>query len=226
MISIIDVLNNPFATMGVVLGLSQLLRYVDLANPKAILGLRIAYLVSQMAMLLFWTLLRRRISIQGAGNKETVEIEVSANPLTGSPAKTTRLSATEYDLQECGKQMQQLVTGTLFMLVLHYYFNLVQPLFFQIILPWKGLLTQPLVQIHVYGFAAVDALKRPFKVPSPFSELLNEQTAEPQARIEEVKDDVVSAGNASEEPVAVGAEAAAAPATTKKSSKKKARKED
>ena len=143
--------------------------------------------------------------------------------MSGQPARKTRMSAPEYDARECAKQMQQVATGTIIMLLLHYYFGLVQPLFLQILLPWKGVVTQPLVQIHLYGFAASGPLKRPFKTPSPFAEFMNEPAAEPAA------EEATTPSN-TEDASPSGAAAAASEANreSKKTNNKKknARKED
>lgn len=196
--SFINLLNHPLATIAIVLLSAQLLRFFDLSNPKAILMIRFAYLVTQMAMLAFWTWMRGVVQ-RSKQSGETLEYEEPAKPFSPEPPRKVKITVAEYDGLEIGKQMQQTIVGTIIMLLLHYFFGLVQPLFLQLILPWKGLITNPLVLIHLLGMPARGALKRPFKQPNPLAELMGTQVAEPdstattinanaEGRIEEVKD--------------------------------------
>lgn len=165
--------------MGLVFGSIQLLRFVDMESPRTVMMLRIGYIASQMLMLLFWTYMRS--SVLGKKDLRTVEVEEPAVPFSGEAAKKKRMTITEYDTMECRKQMQQVVIGTAIMVILHLWLGLLQPLFLQMILPWKSLITQPLVQIHLMGYAAEGSLKRPFKQPNPFGDLMSDQTSEPPA---------------------------------------------
>jgi hypothetical protein len=166
--------------MAMVFGSIQLLRFVDMTNPRTINLLRMGYITSQMLMLLLWNYIRTRCK-NGKKGGDMVEVEEPAAPFSGEPAKTKKMSVLEYDTMEAGKQLQQVIIGTIIMLVLHFWFGMVQPLFLQILLPWKSIVAQPLIQIHLFGFPATGALKRPFKQPNPFAEFTQEQTAEPNA---------------------------------------------
>lgn len=171
-------LNNPLVTMAIVFGSIQMLRFVDLTSPRTIQLLRGGYILSQMLMLLLWNWLRGKAMAVKKGT-ELVEVTETAAPFSGQPAKKTKMTVAEYDSLEARKQMQQVVIGSVLMLVLHFWLGMVQALVLQIILPWKSLLTQPLVQIYIFGYPATGALKRPFKQPNPFAEFMQEQTAEP-----------------------------------------------
>ena len=181
--SLIKLLNGQVATMILVLLMIQLARLFDMTSPKTIMLLRIGYLVSQGLQLAFWCYLRMQIKARKAPG--TVQIQEPANPLTGQPARTTTVSTVDYDLGKTGEQLQQLVIGSVLLLVLHAWFGFVQPLFLQIILPWKNLLGIHLVQIYVFGWKAEGELKRPFKTPNPLEELMGGgAAAEPEEKKE------------------------------------------
>ncbi|PJF19576.1 hypothetical protein PSACC_00608 [Paramicrosporidium saccamoebae] len=185
----LSTLNSPLVTMAMVFGSIQLLRFVDMTNPRTINLLRMGYITSQMLMLLLWNYIRTRCK-SGKKNGDMVEVEEPATPFSGEPAKTRKMTVLEYDTMEAGKQLQQVIIGTVIMLVLHFWFGMVQPLFLQILLPWKSVVAQPLIQIHLFGFPATGALKRPFKQPNPFAEFTQEQTAEPDTEeTREIEDD-------------------------------------
>jgi len=176
---IMSILNSPLVTMGLVFGCIQLTRFIDMTSAKSIMALRIGYLVSQMLLLVFWTWMRSLVKRAGGkkGQPEMVEVDEASKPLSGEAPRKIHMTVAEYDSQEVGKQMQQVIIGTIFLMVLHWYFGMVHPLFLQLILPWKSVVTNPLVRIHLFGSKAEGALKRPFKQPSPFSEFMGEQTA-------------------------------------------------
>lgn len=233
MTGFLKMLESPLVSMGFLFGTIQLLRFVDMTAPRTILLIRGTYIFSQMAMLLFWYYIRVKAMEKAKKSSEMVEIEEAAAPFSGLPPRKAKLTVGEYDAQEARKQMQQIVIGSIVMLVLHVWFGMVQPLVLQVIIPWKSLLTQPLVQIHLFGFEAVGSLKRPFKQPNPLAEFMSEQTAEPTAadtdsdeskqpegRITEVKDDdeMASLSDASSK--------GTKPATIVSRKKKSARKED
>lgn len=175
---VLGLLNSPLVTMGMVFGSIQLLRYVDLSSPKNVLILRMGYIGSQMLMLLFWTWMRSVVRRTGKAESEALEYEEPPKPFSGEAPKRIKTTVADYDAVEVGKQLQQIIIGTIIMLLLHVWLGMVQPLFLQILLPWKGLVTNPLVQIHLFGFKAEGTLKRPFKQPGPFSEFMGEQAAE------------------------------------------------
>lgn len=77
------------------------------------------------------------------------------------------MSVLEYDLAEIGKQIQQNLVAMGILLAIHSYFGYAQPLFLQSILPWKTLLTMPVVRIHFWGCKAAGDLARPWKAPNP-----------------------------------------------------------
>ena len=74
----------------------------------------------------------------------------------------------EYDLAEVGKQVQQVLVSAAILVAIHSYFGYVQPLFLQSLLPWKNLLTLPLIRIRFWGCKATGDLARPWKAPNPF----------------------------------------------------------
>lgn len=219
--------------MGMVFGIIQLLRFVDLTSPRTILLLRGGYLASQMLLLLLWTYIRSLALKAGGKEKkkgasvETVEVEEAASPFSGQPARKTKMTVAEYDVLEARKQMQQVVVGTLILMALHFWFGMVQALVLQIILPWKTLLTQPLVQIYLFGFAAEGPLKRPFKQPNPLADLMAAPAADETAtetssgtpRITEIRE-------GKEEEQAEDAAIGTKDAATAKNRKKTGRKED
>lgn len=129
--------------------------------------LRIAYGVSQVLGLLFCLWLRARIN-RIADKKHYVEVEEPPKPFTNEEPKKTKMTVQDYDLAEVNKQIQQTLVSSGILMAIHSYFGYAQPLFLQAIIPWKALLTLPIVRIHFWGCKAEGDLARPFKAPNPF----------------------------------------------------------
>ena len=75
----------------------------------------------------------------------------------------------EYDLQELKKAAQQVLMGAAFTALLVLQFNVYQVLLIQPLMLLRGAFTSPIVRIHVLGYAATDANKRPFVVSNPLA---------------------------------------------------------
>lgn len=176
---VMEGMNNPFVTMAIVLGTSQILRrVVDLNNQANVNYFRAIYIVSQLLQLGVLFALRMVISRGAMGGK--VVVDVPANPLTGEKASKQTTNDRDYDLDEIWKQIKQLLMGAVFMLILHKFFGLIQPLVVQSILPWRALLCSPLFRVRVWGQKPVGSLARPFTAPpSPFGEIMKQMQEQP-----------------------------------------------
>ena len=75
----------------------------------------------------------------------------------------------EYDQQETRKAAQQLLFGAAFTTFLVFQFSFNQVLLIQAVMLVRGAFSSPVVQIHLFGRPATDALKRPFVTASPFA---------------------------------------------------------
>lgn len=161
--------------MAVLLVLVQVIRRLDLTSSFAIGMVRLAYVFSQLAGVAFLFYIRSLIMKKG---EKTEKIDVEVPPKFGelptNPPARQKISVMDYDLMECNKQIQQIVSGMAILGLLHWWLGFVQPLFIQSIIPWKNLLLTPLVRLHFWGAQVKDdeSLKRPWKVPNPFAELL------------------------------------------------------
>ncbi len=140
---------------------------MDLNDPKIVMTLRFVYGASQLLSLLFCLWLRSKVN-KIADKKHFVEVEESAKPFSSEEPKKKTMTVMEYDLVEVGKQIQQILVSAGLLMAIHSYFGYAQPLFLQSILPWKNLLTLPIVRIHLFGCAATGDLARPWKAPNPF----------------------------------------------------------
>lgn len=177
-----------------------------MTDPKIITILRISYGASQILSILVLLFLRMKINKANQKN-QFVEVEEPAKPFSDEynipqlqvnldyyfrqPTKK-KMSVLEYDLAEVGKQMQQTLVSAGILVAIHSYFGYVQPLFLQSILPWKNLLTLPVVRVHLFGAKPVDDLARPWKAPNPFGDLVDsgktEAAAEETPAVEDKKE--------------------------------------
>src|ERR1700733_8796923 len=124
-------LNNPMLTMVIVLLSSQALkRFVDLTDARTVSILRYTYLASQLLMLGALYMLRLMVTKNTTpSNKDKLTITTPPNPFASNEApRTETMTVLEYDLRELNQQLKSTLMGMVFMLMLHKYFGLVQPM--------------------------------------------------------------------------------------------------
>lgn len=223
-------LNNPMLTMVIVLlGSQALKRFFDLTDAKTVSILRYTYLASQLLMLGVLYLLRSMVARStNPSNKDKLTITSPPSPFAANEApRSETLTVLEYDLRELDQQLKSTLMGMVFMLVLHKYFGLVQPMIMQSILPWKTFLTSPVVRLRVYGQHPVESLERPFKTPSnPLTDLLKGSTQESASAGAKPKEDDEVVRRAQEEfEVPPSIDVASDEAMRKRSASKKVREE-
>ena len=99
------------------------------------------------------------------------------------------MSIFDYDLSEAKKQFNSVITTLLMTSIMHFCFKFTPPLIIQSLLPWKNFFCLPVVKIRVLGYAAEGKLERPWKVSSPFGDLMN-QMSEEQPKKEDAEEEV------------------------------------
>lgn len=211
--SITSTLNSPFIGIAFMIGGMQLVKLIDIKDPKVVRILLVTYLVSQFSCLMFWFFFRRsllakqaKMSKADAKKEELVEVTSTPSPwaaakaaASGQAAAVTEkkmVSTIEYDIQQAKQQMTSLIFPTIMILGIHFYFGSAQPLFMQSINAWKGIFLSHLVQVRIYGLKAEGPLKRPFKASSLFdgitgaavaAEIDSEDSKTTASGIEEIK---------------------------------------
>lgn len=73
------------------------------------------------------------------------------------------------------QQIKQIVLGCCILILVHYKWGFVQPLFLQCVLPFKNLFDAKVVKVHLLGQKAEGELQRPFKADRPFGNMFDEQ---------------------------------------------------
>lgn len=178
-----NALFSQLSSIGLVLLLVQVSKRFDLTDPSVIFKIRILFYSVQALYLLICAVIYKQIIKRNDQTPVTQTPQPSPFSTGARPASTV-MPAKDYDLSELKKMVQQTVLSTLFMTVLHFKFNFVQPLIFQSIPPMKQLFEAPLTRIYLYGKAATGDLKRPFKVQNPLESLMNPERTEEAAEEE------------------------------------------
>lgn len=161
MFKLADAAASPLTGIALMISTSQIVKRVfDLEDPRAIFWYRVAFVTSQALQLSLLLVLRNAIQRSSVGAK--VAIDRPANPLTGEISRREYLTERDYDLEELSKAVYGIIQNLLVIFVLHHFMKAVQPLIIQAILPWRVLLTNPVVRIRLFG----QKITRPFKPPS------------------------------------------------------------
>jgi len=78
------------------------------------------------------------------------------------------MTTEEYDREEIMNELKKIAIGIAITSFIVYKFEIYQPLFIQAFLTPKGVLTNSLTRIHIFGEKPEGKLKRPFKPENPF----------------------------------------------------------
>ncbi|MBW0508293.1 hypothetical protein O181_048008 [Austropuccinia psidii MF-1] len=139
----------------------QVARKIPFDDPQVLLGMRIAYLTSQIICLSAYYFTSYKIKTK---NDTTVLKYVEPKPpMTNEPGKLVTTTIRDYDLSQTSTAIRSVLMGVLMMMFLHLYMKYDAPLFLQSLMPLKAVYENKVVQIHVLGSPATGDLKRPFK---------------------------------------------------------------
>lgn len=178
-----ELMNNPMLNMGIMIFSGQIFkRIVDFDRAENVSKFRILFITSQLLQLGFLWFLRHLVLTAKASPAEDdkkVVIEHAANPLTGEKARKESTSARLYDLGQVTRQIWQQVAWFVVILLLHRFAGAVQPLVMQAVMPWRTLLSSPVVRIRIWGQRPVGSLARPFQAAaSPLGDMLKNLQSE------------------------------------------------
>lgn len=81
----------------------------------------------------------------------------------------------EYDVGQVMQQIKQAVFSVVILAVLHFKWQIVQPLALQCIFPLKQIWDSKVVQVHIFGKPATGDYQRPFKAENMFAGMYDEQ---------------------------------------------------
>ncbi|KAM6504033.1 inorganic phosphate transporter [Amanita muscaria] len=167
-------MSSAVQNLAISLGVMQVARRIPFDNPQVLLGVRIAYVVTQVVVLGIYYQISNKIK---AKNDQTVLKYVEpAGPMSQEQGKLITITVRDYDLAETSKLLRGVYIGIAMMVVMHGYFQYTQPLFIQALMGLKGLYDSKLVAIYILGKAAEGDYERPFKTAAMFGVQSGPQT--------------------------------------------------
>lgn len=191
---------NPQVTnIVVMLVMMQASRKIDMENEQNIFYIRVLYAVCFAITFGIYQLARRAI----VAKNDTTELKFKHKEPSSKQEVDVVTTVKEYDLREVDNAIKGIFQSLAMMGFMHFYMGYVNPLFMQSISPVKSALEHNEVQINLFGKPAVGPLKRPFKTPSMFENLMNAGTGaqapgtdvdDDLPKIEEINDDVAAEG--------------------------------
>lgn len=156
-------------SFGLVLGLSQVARFLDVTNPLVLWSVRGAY---TLATLVFYSILfycHREILRQDDQKEISYVEKPSMLADDGTGPVTIITTHCEYDSDELKKFARNSFMSVAISVFLHFKFGYLQPIFIQSVMPLKNLVSNPIVRIHLLKHPVEGALRRPFKISTnPF----------------------------------------------------------
>lgn len=171
------------------LGVMLLLQKFDLEEGGYLVPARIAYVVVQIICIGTWCMVYMTIQKM---EDDGVKLKIPEVKTMGQVAKPAcEQTKVEYDTSKWKEMMQQLCMGFLIVGGMHYKWGYTMPLVMQVVMTPLQLFENPLLQIHVFGKAAVGDLKRPFPTPNPFGlptpPAANQEEKEDESEVRDVK---------------------------------------
>jgi len=186
---------SSFSTLAFVFLVAQLTKNINFSDSNNIFYARTAYVIGQSLILALSLYIRRRIL--KSNEKGIIKVTESPKPFSTETTPVEQSMTTcEYDLNELSKSIKQTLTSILIIGFLHFKFGYVQPLILQTLIPLKTLFGTPLFQIYILGKSAqLGTLKRPWKAPNPFGDLMAQQ----QQNVESERKKITASGNSRKE---------------------------
>ncbi|KAJ9078758.1 phosphate transporter (Pho88) [Entomophthora muscae] len=156
-------------SFGLVLGLSQVARFLDVSNPAILWSVRAIYALTTSAFYFILFYCHKEI-IRQNDSKEISYVEKPSMLVDeGNGAVTIIATHCEYDSDELKKFARNSFLSVAISVFLHFKFGYLQPIFIQSVMPLKNLMSNPIVRIHLLKHPAEGVLRRPFKVSTnPF----------------------------------------------------------
>lgn len=145
--------------------LSGRIRKLDYANKDLLkicrLGV-VGYLVASYGLNLLLVHRIKKVNDQSIVERKVDPMKAIMNLMLNKPSKPEQ-SVMEYDLEEAAKMLKSLVFEVGMILVAHGLMKYNAPLLLIPMMQLSSKLQNPLVQIHLLGFKAIDTLQRPFQ---------------------------------------------------------------
>ncbi|RHZ49127.1 hypothetical protein Glove_529g55 [Diversispora epigaea] len=156
---------NLVSNLILVLLTIPLAKLLDLENSKLnLLFVRITYGSVQALIIFLCFYIAAKIKEKNDITELSYVDQSKPFPFPKEPSKKTETTIRDYDLDKNKEVLKQTFTSFAFIVFLHFYWGLNQPLIAQSILPIKNIFQQQIVQIHLFG----KEVKRPFKTASLF----------------------------------------------------------
>ncbi|KAI9827386.1 MAG: hypothetical protein M1826_006311 [Phylliscum demangeonii] len=154
-------INPQITNLLLMLFLMQSSKKIPFSDPLVLLGVRTAYVLSNVAILSLYLYMQYQINKK----RDLTTLKYLEPAAMGSSEEPKLVTTTvqAYDTEQLRSLYKSQLLGVGMMAVMHLYFKYTNPLLIQSILPLKGALEGSLVKIHVFGRPAVGDLKRPFK---------------------------------------------------------------
>ncbi|KAH9807304.1 inorganic phosphate transporter Pho88 [Melampsora americana] len=139
----------------------QVARKIPFDDPQVLLGMRMAYVTSQLLCMSAYYYVT--FKIKSKNDTAVLKYVEPKPPLTADPPKLVTTTNRAYDLEQASTGLRGVLMGVAMMIFLHLYMKYDAPLFLQSLMPLKAVYESKVVQIHLLGRPATGDLKRPFK---------------------------------------------------------------
>lgn len=169
----------------------MMVRSIDQEDPTVLFRARIGFGAYILVSAVIYLALHIRILARNDRTKIRVPVPPPPfGPGSDAPPGERESTHLEYDLELLRTGRQGWILNTLLLTAIHYKMETVSPLIMSGLMGFVRLVTDDaLVKLHIYGYPAVDKLKRPFPVEeNPLAALLKGMAPKPEDTPQEGED--------------------------------------
>lgn len=163
----------------------QISKKTFMADPRTIFYLRAAFAASAVLQLAFAFIIKRRILQKNDQTTFKMQPEASLFSDPNEAAETLEIKKVEYDTSEINKLIQSTLLHAVVIALVHYKWNILQPLMIQSTTFVRSLCFNPMFYEYIYGVEMI----RPFSENMLFSSSKKDLTGEEAAAAKKKKED-------------------------------------
>ncbi|KAK6090905.1 hypothetical protein P3W45_000150 [Vairimorpha bombi] len=142
---------DQFINFGLSILTMQISKKPYFMEPKVLMTLRIVYLVSNLLQIAFYFIIKKRIASVNDQRKLKIKKEAGLFQESNDVEEEIEISYSEYDLKELNKTHKSALMQGLIVLVLHFKWNVIQPILISGTVPIRNMILSPLYRRYIFG---------------------------------------------------------------------------
>lgn len=142
---------DQFINFGLSIMIMQVSKKPIFLEPRVLFTLRVIYVVSALFQVMFYFIIKKRIKSVNDQRVLKIKKEVGLFQETPDVEEEIEITYSEYDLKELNKSSKSALLQGLIVCLLHFKWNIIQPLIISGTVVFRSFLFNPLYQRYILG---------------------------------------------------------------------------